>query len=717
MGRRLTLLVWLAASVACTDADIYTASGAEPFRPDRLTLSGRLCTEDTGGVKFPVKILVMMDTTPAMFRADPDNYRLCGGGSTCAPGSLSRLVDRTSRQTNAFLGFASVASMSKSVSPVAPTSCSPPPCDPQQFYSPSGIDTGLLEGSFGLLDSSTRDIVNAISQAEAFIAADLGRVRARASAGDGATAGEILRTRYVVYMLLAGPPEGRPAPTPEALAAQVESLRDFVLAQGALEFRLHIGLLYFGERSIDRGTPPYNCHSPGDTSATCSCAAACHASNPNYCGVCCALEASADGYYDDLYEQARTAYAAMTFAGKGVLHEFECPNQIDLQVGATASSVRLMRKDIVAYNLNARLGAEAVLIDSDGDGLTDGEEIMASPPTDSTHWDTDGDMIGDRVEFRAFPRQDPTDPSDLPDACADPARIATVPDLDRDLLNDCEEGLMQTSASIPDTDGDGLPDALELMSGTVPTSAVDRLLDFDGDGVTNAQEVLEHTSPRTNEGRLRGAEGYRSRIVDVGRRLVPAITDQAELRAVTFRNVSPNVVGGAALLRYNAGARTLEFSDARWQLEPRFDPVPTVIEGDGASVLYAANVGTGEQIWAEVTVVTDWLPETDVVVYPQITISDRNCYDVRIGNIKLVETASAEDVLHPGSRHAAGTNHVLVFFTQAPEDRLDAPGISKFAEIDVRYACSAPDNPESCAREPDEGFVSLDDSQFAASVP
>jgi hypothetical protein len=694
--------------VGCTDANVYTATGAEPFRPDRIAVPGRLCTEDTTGSKFPVKVLIMVDTSYAMFSGDPEYYRFSGPGSVPAPGSINAFIDRMRNQQNVSLGFAGISSVARPVAPVPPAFCQPPPCDAQQFFPVRDVDGGLVESQLATATGGERDLANAISQAESFITADMAR----------ASAGEILRSRYLVFMLLAGPPTNSDL---ARLATQVEDLKKFVYSKGALEFRLHIGCLFFGQESIDPRPAGFACHAEAGT-VSCTCGGACSGTHSdNYCAACCAIAAGPPGYADwDAYnDAARDIYSSMAFAGDGLLREFECPASIEFRLNASTTSVRLKRKDIVAYNINSRLTVDGPVQDSDGDGLLDSEELEATPATLPDTWDSDGDGLSDRLEFRAFPRQNPMDNTDRPASCPDPAVLGIIPDQDLDMLNDCEEGLIQTSPSIPDTDGDGLPDALEFMSGTVPTAAADRLLDFDGDGIFNAQEVLEHTNPRANDGRLRGTEAYRTSITDLGIRTVATMEDLPELRAVTFRSASANVAGGAGLLRFTPGnPGTLEWSDARWQVPPPFAPVPQEIDrGTGEYTLYAENAMTGEQISVVVFVVEQWLPSTAVTVYPHISISERNCYDVRISNIKLVQTLAAETMLQPGSRHAEGTNHILIFFTQAPEDRLDSPGISKVAELPVIYRCTDPDVADSCARDPDSGFVQLSDADFAASVP
>ena len=259
---------------------------------------------------------------------------------------------------------------------------------------------------------------------------------------------------------------------------------------------------------------------------------------------------------------------------------------------------------------------------------------------------------------------------------------------------------------------------MEFLGGTIPTSADDRLLDFDADGIPNAQEILEHTNPRTNDAVLRGAEGYRNEIKSLGVRNVPTMEDPDDLRAVSFRKASHNVIGGQAVLRWHACDQTLAWSDARHQGTPQFVPVPVPIDGTGVYTLYAKAEDNGElieQIWAELHVTVPLLPTcdevTEVTVFPLITVSDRNCYEVLISNIKLMETKPSN------GETTAGINHILVFFTQAPESRLASPGIAKVAEIKVQYVCADPNDPDTCRRDPANGYVELSDDQFVTALP
>ncbi|MEO0610447.1 MAG: hypothetical protein AAFZ67_08435 [Planctomycetota bacterium] len=146
-----------------------------------------------------------------------------------------------------------------------------------------------------------------------------------------------------------------------------------------------------------------------------------------------------------------------------------------------------------------------LLADSDGDGLDDLFELSSSC---SSPWcaDTDGDGALDGCEYELA--LDPCTPDDLVffldrdhDGLHDVEEalacggIGTDPfliDTDDDgILDGCEaanvgpmDPLDPTLPSEGDQDGDGLPDAQELCSGTDPNEA-----DTDGDGLTDEQEA------------------------------------------------------------------------------------------------------------------------------------------------------------------------------------------------------------------------------------
>ena len=122
-------------------------------------------------------------------------------------------------------------------------------------------------------------------------------------------------------------------------------------------------------------------------------------------------------------------------------------------------------------------GTSANVFDTDGDGLSDGEEFAAG--TDPHNPDTDGDGLVDGREVHLG-----TDPFDG--------------DTDDDGLSDAEEDLYGTNPLSDDGDGDHLPDEWEIRNGLDPNDSSDGLSDADADGLPFWREVLDFgTDPLT----------------------------------------------------------------------------------------------------------------------------------------------------------------------------------------------------------------------------
>jgi gliding motility-associated-like protein len=141
------------------------------------------------------------------------------------------------------------------------------------------------------------------------------------------------------------------------------------------------------------------------------------------------------------------------------------------------------------------------VLDCDGDGVTNQQEVTDG--TDSSSPDTDGDGVTDGKE-----KTDGTNPIDpckfiLASQTVAPSSAWENGDCDGDGVTNKQEKLDGTDPSNPDTDGDGVTDGKEKTDGTDSlnpceskpehiTNALSTSFlagDCDGDGLTNEEEI------------------------------------------------------------------------------------------------------------------------------------------------------------------------------------------------------------------------------------
>ena len=158
--------------------------------------------------------------------------------------------------------------------------------------------------------------------------------------------------------------------------------------------------------------------------------------------------------------------------------------------GTVTTDITTLYFDVFPGNLTSFLfWNEITPLDSDGDGLSDQDELLSS----SNPWrvDTDGDGLWDKYEV-------------------DYGFIPFKSDSDNDGLNDKLETILGTANNNTDTDADGLTDFEEYRGWTVefdffgtPFSmhvSPDPLkIDTDDDGLTDLEEFMKGLNPRTND--------------------------------------------------------------------------------------------------------------------------------------------------------------------------------------------------------------------------
>lgn len=211
---------------------------------------------------------------------------------------------------------------------------------------------------------------------------------------------------------------------------------------------------------------------------------------------------------------AETTLQGMAQEGHGQYHALDTPEAIDfINVIDMRLTTEYFVKYMVAFNYNVRPGLEVALLDSDGDGLPDDEELVIGTNPDIS--DSDGDGMNDYLEVRYSTPQNPLDPNTPEDHCFGFSDGGEWPDTDMDGLNDCAEYLSGTQRFLPDTDNDGIPDGIEFEMSTNMKEDLETK-DADYDGNPDWLEVQQHTNVTSNDPIYRSRYAYNYDIQDQG---------------------------------------------------------------------------------------------------------------------------------------------------------------------------------------------------------
>jgi len=204
------------------------------------------------------------------------------------------------------------------------------------------------------------------------------------------------------------------------------------------------------------------------------------------------------GYYysDPVEPAARTILNNMSIEGNGDFSEFGAGQEIDFSRFAVPLRIsKYDMKELWVVNLNTLWEGNRLVRDQDGDGLSDNlEATLGSNPTLP---DSDNNGVRDGVEYRISGGtracKDPmclTTMADPYTTCRSLQVNGTYPDTDGDFLNDCEEKLLGSNLDDFDSNSDYIPDDLSFRVNMSMSDATDvSHIDPDFDGLSDYQEL------------------------------------------------------------------------------------------------------------------------------------------------------------------------------------------------------------------------------------
>ena len=576
---------FLLTAVGCTDASLYAPQGT-PSQPDRLALSGRVCTDNPAERSFPLRVFFLVDASPVLGCTDPNGVRV-----PALLAAVNRVLSpaRPNRQV--------------AVARYAGT----PELLTDGFTSDAAAVTEAVAGTLaGACTTGCRDTEAAIGLASSTITGDLLRT----------PAGTRSRTRYLLVILGGGPPLSVPCACREACGCdcaggscagdclrqcigdrvieRLSELDSFVRDNGAADLTVHALHLRMPD-ACDPGAPILRPWADEVLQG------AAERGGGQFVGF-----DSADGFgYDSLpFEAAQSPF---------------------------------QMSSLMATNVNVRVGPDGPADDSDADGLSDTEEeALGSAPGAR---DTDGDGLSDRVEVLLAPTGVDVAVKDQLSTCQG---VPLERDQDADGLLDCEELLLGTDPTLPDSDADGAPDRIEFLWGTNYLSS-DLMSDLDQDGVPNGLELQIHSDPRANDPQTRAELGYQYSVVTTGIAPHPYFGKLVQVTGVTLVEASPASRGGVGQVFWDADARTLA-----WRDPGDFSPGPGVeVTEDGRFALQAQSsiAGGSAERSVGVDVRAADLPSATANETVSIGFVEQECVDFRVSNVLLRGTRESDETV------------------------------------------------------------------------
>ena len=470
----ICLALLIAVAIGCSEARLQGVDPEEEEEVDHLlSIQGQYCTERSGNITFPVRVLFVLDQSNSLQCLDSENRRF---------EALQDAINQIRSIPNAefaFLGFASW---------VRETEFTRDPDVVQEFLDPAqGL--GPATDYQGVLASTVRKLENDMRATDP-------RERAR--------------TRYIVNFVSDGVPEPvctagcdssqppdslygvcntnleipddeyvehtpcQPYNQPEQILARVNEIMELGELYEVGRINLNSILLFSPVHIVQQ-----------------------------LCG-----DVAEQFGYDRI--AATAILREMANAGEGVFQDVNLAQGDSdyLRINVSSMPAQYGLSTLIADNINAVYTEQGLQPDSDGDGLSDSLERELG--TDPYHRDTDRDGYSDYFEW--YFRNEGFDPrnEDKPAlSCRDSA------DRNGSGLSVCEEDFIDASSTSPDSAGDGIPDGLALRMGLNPRADA-RLGDVGFDGISDFDSVRAGIHPRHNTPDRQRAERILYDLNDLG---------------------------------------------------------------------------------------------------------------------------------------------------------------------------------------------------------
>jgi hypothetical protein len=267
--------------------------------------------------------------------------------------------------------------------------------------------------------------------------------------------------------------------------------------------------------------------------------------------------------------------------------------------------------------------------------------------------------------------------------------------MDGDRLNDCEELLLGTEPTLPDTDGDGIIDWLEATLGT-DYLLPDSLKDADGDGVSNWEECRMHTDPRSSDVAFHLSDAYRYNLGEAFYTNQAVVSSPRRFQGVTVVGAGEDTAGGLGVIRFMLNPPRLTWQDPA---DSEAGPAVDISEPGAYTIRSAAEDDEAPEKWISVTADPRMYSPEATQEQLLVELAEKHCIDFTVSNIRLVETLQPEGY--------GGLNDVFFYFAESPKDRLTLPGLYRVLHIPVTYH-------EGHGRTPDDIYLEIKDEELTS---